>query len=197
MTFLGLPLVRLRAAEIFRSINVVSRMLQTQSRISTARIVGACGLITATLLPASAVAENTRAPLQFFTGKTEMLSTVKVIMKKPFQSRAIGQGRILGDGTLALAQQVFDEGEATKQRNWKIKQVKADQFAGTMTEAVGPVVVDAVEGRYRFKFRMKGNLSVEQWVTPMPGGNAAKSNTTVKKFGVKVATSNGVIKRLG
>ena len=192
-----LPFDRLRKAEIFRYFSVVSRMLQTTTPFSSARALGACGLFAATLLPASAVAENTRAPLQFFTGKTEMVSTVKVIMKKPFTSRAVGQGRILGDGTLALAQQVFDEGEATKQRNWKIKQVSSSRYAGTMTEAVGPVVVSEVGGRYQFQFKMKGNLAVEQWVTPLPGGNAAKSATTVKKFGVKVASSDGIIRRIG
>ena len=172
-------------------------MLQTQPKLPATRLLAFSAIAAASLVPASAVAENTRAPLQFFTGKTEMTSTVKVIMKKSFKSRAVGHGRILGDGTLALAQQVYDEGEATKQRNWKIKQVASRQYSGTMTEAVGPVLVEEVGGRFRFKFKMKGNLTVEQWMDPLPGGNAAKSTTTVKKFGVKVATSTGLIRRLG
>ncbi|HET7708707.1 MAG TPA: DUF3833 family protein [Sphingomicrobium sp.] len=158
-------------------------------------MAGAAALAV-TLLPSAAVADSDRAPLQFFNGKTEMVSTVKVIMKKPFRSRAIGNGRILPDGTLSLAQQVFDEGEPTRQRHWKIRKVASSHYAGTMTEAVGPVMVDEVDGRYRFKFRMKGNLSVEQWVTPLAGGISAKSNTTVRKFGMKVASSTGFIKRV-
>ena len=153
-------------------------------------------MIAACLLPTAAVADNTKAPLQFFSGKTEMNSTVKVIMKKVFKSRAVGNGRILGDGSLSLAQQVFDEGEASKQRNWKIRQVKPGHYAGTMNEAVGPVVVDEIDGRFRFKFKMKGGLAVEQWMTPLPGGNAARSTTTVRKLGMKVASSNGIIRRL-
>ena len=171
-------------------------MSQTPGIYSTLRLIGACGIIAATLLPASAVADNARAPLQFFNGKTEMVSTIKVIMKKPFRSRAIGTGRILGDGSLSLAQQVFDEGEPTKQRNWKIRQIAAGQYAGTMTEAVGPVVVEEVDGKYRFKYKMKGNLSVEQWMTPLAGGTAAKSTVTVRKFGMKVASSTGIVRKL-
>ena len=171
-------------------------MLPASRHLTPARL--ACGsvLIAATLSPSAAVAEADRAPLQFFAGKTEMVSTVKIIMKKPFQSRTVGNGRIMSDGSLSLAQQVFDEGEKTKQRNWKIRQVAHGHYAGTMTEAVGPVVVDEVGGRYRFKFRMKGNLSVEQWLTPIAGGDAAKSNATVRKFGMKVATSTGIVRRV-
>ena len=171
-------------------------MLRAKNHSSRARMFGGAAILAVTLLPSAAVADNDRAPLQFFTGKTEMVSTVKVILKKPFRSRAIGSGRILPDGTLSLAQQVFDEGEPTKQRHWKIRQVESDRYSGTMNEAIGPVTVDEVDGRYRFKFKMKGNLSVEQWMTPLAGGDSAKSNTTVRKFGMKVASSTGIIRRI-
>ena len=171
-------------------------MLQAIPSFSPARILGAFAILGVTLLPSAADADADRAPLQFFNGKTEMVSTVKVIMKKTFRSRAVGTGRILPDGTLSLAQQVFDEGEPTKQRHWKIRKVASSHYAGTMNEAVGPVVVDELDGKDRFKFRMKGNLSVEQWMTPLPGGNSAKSNTTVRKFGMKVASSTGIIRRV-
>ena len=192
----ALPFDSLSISEIFRYTGVVRGMLQPTRAFSAARLMGGAAILSLTLLPSAADADSDRAPLQFFNGKTEMVSTVKVIMKKPFRSRAVGNGRILSDGTLSLAQQVFDEGEPTKQRLWKIRQVASSHYAGTMTEAVGPVVVDEVDGRYRFKFRMKGNLSVEQWMTPLAGGNSAKSNTTVRKFGMKVASSTGIIRRV-
>jgi hypothetical protein len=171
-------------------------MLRPSRTFSSARLLGGLTVIAVTLLPSAAVADSDHAPLQFFNGKTEMVSTIKVIMKKPFRSRAIGTGRILPDGSLSLAQQVFDEGEPTRQRNWKIRQIASGQYAGTMTEAVGPVTVDEVEGKYRFKYKMKGNLAVEQWMTPLAGGKAAKSTVTVRKFGMKVASSTGIIKRV-
>jgi hypothetical protein len=165
-------------------------------RHSAARLIGASIIIAATLVPASAVAENGRAQLQFFAGKTEMVSTVKVMMKKPYQSRTLGTGRILDDGSLALAQKVFDEGRAGQVRNWKIRKVAAARYAGTMTDAVGPVIVDEIDGRYRFKFKMKGNLSIEQWMTPLPDGTSARSTMTARKFGMKVATSHGIIRKV-
>ena len=171
-------------------------MLHAQSPFAPARLFAGGAILAVTLLPSSAVADSDRAPLQFFNGKTEMVSTVKVIMKKPFRSRTLGTGRITPDGTLSLAQQVFDEGASAKHRQWKIRQVATDHYIGSMSDAIGPVTVDEVDGRYRFKFKMKGNLSVEQWMTPLAGGNSAKSNVTVRKFGMKVASSTGIIKRV-
>ena len=137
-----------------------------------------------------------RQPLRFFEGRTEMLSIVKVIMKKPYRSRTLGAGRILPDDSLALIQQVYDEGQAPELRSWRIRQLAPGHFAGSMTEAVGPVVVDQMGGSYRFKFRMKGNLAVEQWLTPLPGGRSARTSLTVRKLGMQVATSVGTVRRV-
>jgi hypothetical protein len=38
---------------------------------------------------------------------------------------------------------------------------------------------------------MKGNLAVEQWVTPLPGGKSTPSKVALRKFGMRVATSEG------
>jgi hypothetical protein len=43
---------------------------------------------------------------------------------------------------------------------------------------------------------MKGNLAVEQWVTPLPGGKSAQSRITVRKLGMLVAISDGTIRKL-
>ena len=171
-------------------------MHQPTPRFATARVLGALALVSATALPASSISDSGQAPLRFFAGKTEMVSTVKVMMKKPYHSRTVGNGRILGDGSLALVQQVYEEGRSGQSRNWQIRQVAPNKYIGTMTEAVGPVLVEEIGNRYRFKFRLKGNLAVEQWMTPLPDGKSARSNLTVRKFGMKVASSTGTIRKI-
>ncbi|HEY6663097.1 MAG TPA: DUF3833 family protein [Sphingomicrobium sp.] len=166
------------------------------NRPATGRNVLAAGLVAAFLLPASADAVSIRQPLSFFEGRTEMLSVVKVMMKRPYRSRTLGNGRILPDGTLALVQQVYDEGKSPEQRRWRVRQIAPGRYSGTMSEAVGPVTVREVGGRYRFKFQMKGNLKVEQWVVPLPGGTSARTSLTVRKLGMKVASSTGTIRRI-
>jgi len=107
-----------------------------ESYLGHARKFAAGAIICAAILPVSADA-GIRQPLRFFEGRTEMQAVVKVIMKKPYRSRTLGTGRIMGDGSLALLQQVYDEGQAPEQRRWKVKQVGPGRYAGTMTEAVG------------------------------------------------------------
>ena len=65
-----------------------------------------------------------------------------------------------------------------------------------MTEAVGPVVAEEIGGKYRFRFKMKGNLVIEQWLTPLPGGKEAISKVNIRKYGMKVGSSDGTIRKL-
>jgi hypothetical protein len=155
------------------------------------RVLGAL----AALVSISAAAEPT-SPIRFFEGRTEMISVVKVAMKRPYQSTAISDGRILPDGSLVLVQNVHDERRPAQKRYWKVKQVRSGLFTGTMSDAIGPIVAQEIDGNYRFRFKLKGDLAVEQWLRPLPGGRIAKSNTTVRKFGMTIATSEGTIRRM-
>ena len=51
-------------------------------------------------------------------------------------------------------------------------------------------------GRYRFRFKMKGNVSIEQWLMPQAGGKSAVSKVTIRKFGMTVGRSEGTIRKL-
>ena len=135
-------------------------------------------------------------PMTFFEGRTESISTIKVVMKKPMQSRSIGRGQILPDGSLSLVQRVEEGDRKPFERRWKIRQVGPGRFTGTMTEAKGPVTIDEIGDRYRFRFTMKGNLAVEQWLTPLPGGKSASTRVTIKKFGMAVAKAEGTIRKI-
>ena len=135
-------------------------------------------------------------PLRFFEGRTESVSTVKVIAKKPFLSRSLGRGEIKPDGTLHLVQRVEEDEKPPFDRRWRIRQVGPGRFSGTMTDAKGPVTVEEIGGRYRFRFKMKGNVSVEQWLTPMPDGKSARSKVTIRKLGITVGHSEGTVRKL-
>jgi hypothetical protein len=142
-----------------------------------------------------ASAERLIDPLRFFEGRTESVSIIRVMTKKPYRSRTIGRGEITRDGVLHLVQRVEDEGRSPYERRWLIRQTAPGQFSGTMTEARGPVTVIELDGRYRFRFKMKGNVSVEQWLTPLPGGRSARSIISIRKLGITVGTSEGKIQK--
>ena len=147
-------------------------------------------------LPASAASAPDHDPLRFFEGRTESISTVKVLFHKSYRTRAIGTGHIRPNGTLELVQQVERAGQPTKVRRWLIREVGDGHYSGKMSDAVGPVSIEEVDGRYRFRFRMKGNLAVEQWVTPRDDWRSASNRLTIKRFGIKVGSSEGVIRKI-
>ena len=151
---------------------------------------------TALAAAAPAAAPSSASPMAFFEGRTVSEGTTKVVMKKPYKVRSQGVGRIESDGTLLLVQQVEEAGKPRKERRWRIRQVAPNRFTGTMSEAAGPVTVEGVGGRFRFRFRMKGGLAIEQWLTPLADGSSARSTLTVRKLGVQVATGEAMIRRL-
>ena len=147
------------------------------------------------LFTAPASAEPLK-PMHFFEGRTEGNGTIKLFLRKPYRSHSIGRGRIEPDGSLSLVQRVEDEGSPPHERRWRIREVGPGHFAGTMSEASGAVTIDEVGGSYRFRFRMKGNLAVEQWLIPLPGGLSARNSIKIRKFGMTVGTSDGTIRKV-
>ena len=123
------------------------------------------------------------------------MSVTKVMLQKPFLTHWLGRGKINSDGTLELVQHVKEQGGREFDRWWRIRQVAPSRFSGTMSEASGPVSVDRIGDRYRFRFAMKGNLSVEQWLTPQRDKTTAQTQLTVRKLGIAVVHSTGWIRK--
>lgn len=159
--------------------------------------VAAAAALALTIPASAGAADKIADPLSFFEGRTETLSTIKMVMKKPFRSRSIGRGKLLGDRSLDLVQRVEDEGRPPHERRWKIRQVGPGRFAGTMSEAVGPVTIDETPKGYRFRFKLKDNMAVEQWLMPIAGGSSARSKVTVRRFGIAVFRSDGIVRKIG
>ncbi len=148
------------------------------------------------VVSAPAAAKPAHSPMQFFEGRTEGIGTIRIMLGKPYKTRSIGHGRFEPDGSMVFVQKVLDDGKPPRERRWKIRQIAPHRFTGTMTEALGPVAIEEIAGRFRFRFRMKGNLSVEQWLIPLAGGTTARNTATIRKFGVKVGTSEGMLRKL-
>lgn len=148
------------------------------------------------LTPVSASAEQQIDPFEFFAGRTESQAIVKVLLNKPFRSHTVGEARMERDGSLTMVQTVKDEGKPPHDRRWRVRKTGPGRYSATMSDALGPVAIDKVGNRYRFRFTMKGKLAVEQWLTPLPGGASARNTVKVRKMGVTVATTEGVIRKV-
>ena len=160
------------------------------------RVILPASLLATAAFPVSARAAPSSDPMQFFEGRTESVSTIKVVLKKPYRSRSIGRGTIRADGSLDLVQRVEEQGKPPRERRWHIRKVGPGRYSGTMSEAQGPITIREVGGRYRFDYKMKGNMSVEQWLTPATDGKSARNQVSVRKFGVVVGRSEGTIRKV-
>ena len=143
-----------------------------------------------------ASAEQPIDPLRFFAGRTETDGIVKVMFHKSYRTHSIGQGVMQPDGSLTLVQHVADEGKPPHDRKWKVRPVSSGMFSANMSEAVGPVVIQQAGDSYRFRYTMKGNLKVDQTITPLADGRSARNFGKVRRMGVVVATTTGTIRKV-
>lgn len=134
-------------------------------------------------------------PLRFFEGRTEGEGRVKVAFKSPYGVRVHGRGKIEADGVLSLHQIVEEEGKPRRERSWRIRETAPGRYAGTLSDATGPVKLEVVDNRFHIKFRMKGGLGVEQWLTAAPGGGSVHNSMVIRKFGIRVATLEETIRK--
>ena len=156
-------------------------------------------LATPLLLLAAPVASAEQAvdPLRFFEGRTEVDGTVKVMFHKAYKTHSDGKGVIGPDGVLTLVQEVRDEGKPAHERRWRVRSAGSGNFSAMMSEAIGPVTIERVGTEsYRFRYKMKGKLNVDQVLTPLPGGRSASNVGKVRRMGVVVATTTGIIRKV-
>jgi hypothetical protein len=158
--------------------------------------VALAAILSLVAAPLASAAQPNVDPLRFFEGRTETVGTVKVMFHKPYWTRSVGAGRIEDDGSLILVQHVEDEGKAPHERRWHVRRTATNAFVASMSEAVGPVSIDRIGDRYRFRFSVKGNYHAEEILTPLPGGRSARNTLKVKRFGITVATTEGTIRKI-
>jgi len=134
-------------------------------------------------------------PVDFFEGHTRGEGTLKVIFQSPKAMSVDNEGRVEADGTLLLNQRVQEAGKPARIRHWRLKRTGPTTFAGTLTDAAGPVSVELIGNRARIRYRMKNNMTAEQWLTPA-GPKLVRNKMKVRRFGLIVAHFEETIRKL-
>ncbi|MEA1072905.1 DUF3833 family protein [Sphingomonas sp. LY160] len=127
-------------------------------------------------------------PVAFFTGRSQGRGTLEQVMKKERSVAVESVGTPGKDGVLTLDQTVSIAGDPPKKRSWRLRSIGGGRYAGTLTDASGPVTAETVGRTIRIRYPMKGGLKVEQWLVPLPGGRAIDNRMTITKWGMEVAT---------
>jgi hypothetical protein len=141
-------------------------------------------------LAASAPAQGPKPfdPVAFFTGPTQSQGVLKEVLGKEKRTSVQSVGRVDKDGWLILDQKVAVQGDPLRQRRWRLKETAPGKFSGTLSDAKGPVEGELVGQSVRIRYVMKGNIRIEQLLTPLPGHRAVNNVATFHKWGMKVAT---------
>ena len=127
-------------------------------------------------------------PVAFFTGATHGDGKLDQIMKGVRTVTVDSVGTPEANGSLTLTQRIAMQGDPPRTRVWRLKQVAPGRYAGSLSDASGPVETVAIGRALRIRYPMKGGLMVEQWLVALPGGRALDNRLTVTKWGMRVAT---------
>lgn len=133
-------------------------------------------------------------PLVFFDGQSRGEGTLKIAFKPASLVHVQSDGHRDGN-TLVLDQRIEREGEPSRERTWTIHQVGPGRYAGTLSDAAGPVKGKLEGNRLHLSFAMKGGLKAQQWLTLAPDGQSASNRMVIRKFGATVATLDETIRR--
>jgi hypothetical protein len=99
-------------------------------------------------------------------------------------------------GALLLEQVIEEDGKLPRRRSGRLVRVGANNFTGTISDAVGPVTGEATGNVLHLRYRSVEGVNVEQWITLQPGGRTAHNRMTFRRFGFNVATLEGVVRRV-
>jgi len=131
-------------------------------------------------------------PVAFFRGRTHGAGQLRIIFQQPKAMSVDSFGREEPNGDLVLQQVVNEPGKAPRTRYWRLRRTGPVSYAGTLTDAAGPVRIEAVRGQIRIRYKGKDHLDFEQWLTPA-GPRRIDNRMKVKRFGFTVAHLDEVI----
>lgn len=133
--------------------------------------------------------------LAFFAGHSQGTGTLDKMVGETVHVRVSSTGTRLPDGSLRLVQRVAQGTRPERKRVWILRETAPGRYAGTLTDAAGPVTGEADGNRLHLSYRMKGGLTVDQWLYLEPGGRVAQNHMKVSKLGVAVAKLDETIRK--
>jgi len=134
-------------------------------------------------------------PVQFFRGRTQGVGTLKPVLQKSRTIRVDSVGIEQKDGTLLLTQVIHEPGKAPRTRTWRMRREGPERYSGTLSDAAGPVRVNVDAGTIRIRYRDKDKLDFDQRLTAA-GPRQLRNRMTIKRFGIRVATFDEIIRKL-
>ncbi len=98
-------------------------------------------------------------------------------------------GAALADGSFRLDQTISFDGRPPQTRSWLLRRVDDHRYAGTLTDAAGPVEGEAYGDLFHLRYPMQTPFGgrMEQWLYLQPDGRTVVNEATIRVLGLVVA----------
>jgi len=183
-----------RVGPVHRSTDGVPGRGRLSSIIAVLLALGAC--VPSGHLVRQQATSPTFDPIAFFAGATEGNGELKIMTKRRQLVMVTGHGIVTPDGEIVLDQDVRRGNAPPSHRTWHLRRVGEGRYAGSLSDATGPVTGEVTGNLLHLAFPMKGGLRAQQWLYLQPGGQVSRNRMVVSKFGVPVASLDETIRRM-
>ena len=154
------------------------------------------GILLAQLLGLPAQAQQAVfTPENGLSGPSRGDGSLRIFLghRRGYHVRSLGKSQ--SDGSFTLAQTVAFEGRDTRTRSWTIRQVAALRYAGTLSDAAGPVSGHTSGQRLFLQYRVKGPIVMHQVLELMPDGRTIDNVGRLTLLGIPVGSLHETIRR--
>lgn len=153
------------------------------------------------LSPLPAPAADAPAPsisplLRFFEGRTSGEVVLRVMLSAPRSLHVESVGTLDASGTLSMTQRIDEPSKPSRTREARLIEIAPGRFAGTLSDATGPVTGTLTGDTLRLRYRIPGHLSVDQRITLAADGRSARNRSTIRRMNIVVGTITETITKL-
>lgn len=126
-------------------------------------------------------------PERYFLGGMHSTGSIAIGLGGPKPLHVDSLGRATGPDALALDQVVHRGGAADARRTWTMRRLAGGGYAVTLTEAAGPVRLEAAGARVHLRYRIRKAAlptTVEQWMDLQPDGRKVRNVGVFRVLGI-------------
>lgn len=123
----------------------------------------------------------------FFEGRSEGRGRLSKVFSGTVPVRVESVGVVEADGSLTLVQRIEEGDKEPRTREWSIRETLPGRYAGTLTDAIGPIEGTSEGNRLTLSYKMDDGFRVRQVLTLAPDGQSASNRLKVSILGVTVA----------
>ena len=163
--------------------------------ISGAIVVGALALIGYAAIPRPLPETDGPPidPMRFFEGDTQGAGVLTIALVLRHEVRVRGTGTRRG-AELELVQIVTQGDSPPRRRVWLLRPDGPDRWAGTLTDADGPVTVEREGARLMIRYRDSKGFHITQTLVAT-GQGQVHNRLVARRFGLRLAVLDETITR--